>query len=96
MNPGSIGWAYVDQDGNLKSHGKIPLQMGLPSGNQDAQIVDACLQLVNLATLYACPVVCEELDFSKRKLSYERKVGSMPGCSQGGRTADSMSCLIQP
>ena len=29
MNPGSIGWAYVDGDGNLKAHGKIPLQMGL-------------------------------------------------------------------
>lgn len=44
MNPGSIGWAYVDRDGNLKAHGQIPLQMGLPSGKQDAQIVSACLQ----------------------------------------------------
>lgn len=67
MNPGSIGWAYVDQDGNLKAHGQIPLQMGFPMGKQDAQIVDACLQLVNLATLYSCPVVCEELDFSRKK-----------------------------
>ena len=73
MNPGSIGWAYVDQDGNLKAHGKIPLQMGLPSGKQDAQIVDACLQLVNLAKLYACPVVCEELDFSKKKTQLREK-----------------------
>ena len=39
----------------------------LPSGKQDAQIVDAGLQLVNLATLYSCPVVCEELDFSRKK-----------------------------
>ena len=73
MNPGSIGWAYVDRDGNLKAHGKIPLQMGLPSGKQDAQIVDACLQLVNLAKLYACPVVCEELDFSKKKTQLREK-----------------------
>lgn len=67
MNPGSIGWAYVDHDGNLKAHGQIPLLMGLPSGKQDAQIVDACLQLAALAIKYACPVVCEELDFSAKK-----------------------------
>jgi len=67
MNPGSIGWAYVDHDGNLKAHGQIPLQMGLPSGKQDAQIVDACLQLATLANTYACPIVCEHLDFSTKK-----------------------------
>jgi len=73
MNPGSIGWAYVDGDGNLKAHGKIPLQMGLPSGQQDAQIVEACLQLVALAQGYACPVVCEQLDFSKKKAQLREK-----------------------
>ncbi|MEI2582208.1 hypothetical protein [Scytonema sp. PRP1] len=67
MNPGSIGWAYVDRDGNLKNHGQIPLQMGLPSGKQDAQIVDACLQLATLADTFACPIVCEQLDFSTKK-----------------------------
>ncbi|MBD2491996.1 hypothetical protein [Aulosira sp. FACHB-615] len=67
MNPGSIGWAYIDKDGNLKSHGQIPLQMGLPSGKQDAQIVHACLHLARLATIFACPIVCEELDFSSKK-----------------------------
>lgn len=75
MNPGSIGWAYVDCNGNLKHRGKIPLQMGLPCGKQDAQIVDACLQLATLADTFACPVVCvraaspsgEELDFSTKK-----------------------------
>lgn len=67
MNPGSIGWSYVDTDGNLKAHGQIPLQMGLPSDQQQAQIVDACLSLVNLAICFACPIVCEELDFSDKK-----------------------------
>lgn len=67
MNPGSIGWAYVDIHGNLKAHGQIPLQMGLPAGKQDAQIVDACLQLAALANTYACPVVCEDLDFTRKK-----------------------------
>lgn len=67
MNPGSIGWVYVDTEGNLKAHGQIPLQMGLPTGKQDAQIVDACLQLAVLAATFACPIVCEDLDFSAKK-----------------------------
>ena len=67
MNPGSIGWAYVDFNGNLKAHGQISLQMGLPRGKQDAQIVDACLQLATLANTYSCPIICEELDFTKKK-----------------------------
>lgn len=67
MNPGSIGWAYVDGDGNLKAHGQISLQMGLPAGKQNSEIVDACLQLATIAAIYACPVVCEELDFSAKK-----------------------------
>ncbi len=68
MNPGSIGWAFVDHDGNLKAHGQIPLLWGLPRGKQDAQIVEACLQLAVLATKYLCPIVCETLDFSAKKL----------------------------
>jgi IS605 OrfB family transposase len=73
MNPGSIGWAYVDSQGNLKARGQIPLQMGLPSGKQQAQIVDACLQLAIVATKFECPVVCEELDFSTKKQSLAEK-----------------------
>ena len=69
MNPGSIGWAYVDPEGNLKAKGQILLQMGLPNGKQQAQIVNACLQLAIKATEFECPVVCEELDFSTKKQS---------------------------
>ena len=67
INPSSIGWAYVESQGNLKAQGTIPLQTGLPTGKQDAQIVDACLQLAVLASTYACPIVCESLDFSAKK-----------------------------
>ncbi len=67
MNPGSIGWADVDTEGNLKAKGQFPLQMGLPNGKQQAQIVEACLQLVTLAWIFECPIVCEELDFSTKK-----------------------------
>jgi IS605 OrfB family transposase len=73
MNPGSIGWSYLDGDGNLKAHGHIPLLMGLPKGQQDAQIVDACLQLAALATTYACPVFCEDLDFAAKKAQLREK-----------------------
>ena len=67
LNPGAVDWAYVDGDGNLKQHGKIKLLQGLPKGKQQAQIVDAGLKLVTIALLYQCPIVCEELDFTKKK-----------------------------
>ena len=67
LNPGSIGWAYVDYQGNLKAKGQIPLFMGLPHGKQQAQIVEACLSLAVLALSFHCPIVCEELDFSSKK-----------------------------
>ncbi|WP_445176214.1 hypothetical protein [Microcoleus sp.] len=73
MNPGSIGWAYVDSEGNLKAKGQIPLQMGLPSGKQQAQVVEACLQLAIVSQTFECPVVCEELDFSTKKQSLGEK-----------------------
>ena len=67
INPGSIGWAYCDADGNLREHGQIPLEMGLPKNKQDGQIVKACLQIQQLADKYASPVVVENLDFGKKK-----------------------------
>lgn len=67
MNPGSIGWAYVDTEGNLQASGRVPLQIGLSTGAQDAQIVDACCQLAVLAASFACPIVCENLDFTAKK-----------------------------
>lgn len=73
LNPSSIGWAYIDLQGNLKHHGQIPLQMGLPKGKQDSNIVDACLQLAILADTFACPIVCEELDFSDKKEQLKEK-----------------------
>ena len=67
INPGSIGWAYCDEDGNLREHGQIPLEMGLPKNQQVAHLTNACLQIQQLADKYACPVVIENLDFSKKK-----------------------------
>jgi IS605 OrfB family transposase len=67
LNPGSIGWAYIDSEGNLKAHHQIPLQTGLPQGQQQAQIVKACLEFAKLASHYQCPIVGESLDFSAKK-----------------------------
>ena len=67
LNPGSVDWAYVDGDGNLKQQGQITLEQGLPQGKQQAQIVKVCLELASLAIKHQCPLVCEELDFSKKK-----------------------------
>ncbi|MGK7872350.1 MAG: hypothetical protein AB4426_03250 [Xenococcaceae cyanobacterium] len=66
-NPSEIGWAYIDGDGNLKSHGKIPLLQGLPRNKHNAQLVNACLQIYTLAEKFECPVIKEELDFSAKK-----------------------------
>ena len=73
MNPGSIGWAYLDSQGNLKQQGSIPLQLGLPRGKQDAILVNACLELARLADTFACPLVCEELDFTTKKTQLREK-----------------------
>ncbi|MGB8691450.1 MAG: hypothetical protein WCD53_29575, partial [Microcoleus sp.] len=67
LNPGSIGWAYIDKEGNLKAHNQIPLQTGLPQGQQQAQIVKACRELAKLASHYQCPIVGESLDFCAKK-----------------------------
>ena len=67
LNPSEIGWAYIDDQGNLKALLKIPFQTGLPRGKQDAAIVDVCLQLAVIADTYACPIVCEALDFTAKK-----------------------------
>ena len=63
LNPGSVDWAYLDWDGNLKSHGKFVLQQGMPKGKMKAQLVEVSLKLAALAIKYKCPVVCEKLDF---------------------------------
>ncbi len=73
LNPTSIGWAYVDYQGNLKASGRISLQPELPLGKNQAELVDVCLQIAVLANTYSCPVVCEELDFSAKKEQLREK-----------------------
>ncbi len=73
INPSSIGWAYVDYQGNLKDCGTIPLFSGLGKNFNTQQLVNASLELAAIATKYASPVVCEELDFSLKKEQLREK-----------------------
>lgn len=67
LNPSSVGWAYVDKDGNLKDHGTISLQSGLSQGKQTAEFLRVVEILAQKASKYACPIGHELLDFSKKK-----------------------------
>ncbi|MFP5274231.1 hypothetical protein [Coleofasciculus sp.] len=73
LNPGSIGWSYVDPEGNLKHHGLLPIEMGLPRGKQDVAIRHVCFLLLGMASAYQCPIVCEQLDFSRKKTQLREK-----------------------
>ncbi len=68
LNPGSIGYALVDKDGNLRSSGNIKTNIqSQPKGRTEAVLADAVTQLTGNAVQYKCPVVVEKLDFSDKK-----------------------------
>ncbi|WP_448600814.1 IS200/IS605 family accessory protein TnpB-related protein, partial [Thermoleptolyngbya sp.] len=68
LNPGSIGWAYCDAEGNLKATGQFPVNLQDRSTEQtQAQVGDVAKQLVTLAHQYGCPIVTETLDFERKK-----------------------------
>jgi IS605 OrfB family transposase len=74
LNPDSIGWAYVDCQGNLKASGQIALHLsGKRKGQVKAIIGDAVKELTILADTYACPIVCESLDFSRKKAALRER-----------------------
>lgn len=68
LNPGSIGYARVDKDGNLAASGNIGINIqSQPQGRTEAVLADAVTQLTTLAIKYQCPIVVEKLDFSDKK-----------------------------
>lgn len=68
INPGMIGWAHVDSDGNLKHHGQFKLNLhSRRSGQTEAALHDVTRQLVTLAETMQCPIVIENLDFAAKK-----------------------------
>lgn len=68
LNASSVDWSYVDRDGNLKTHGQFPLHLsGKRRGQAKAIVADVVSQITLVARTYQCPIVCESLDFSRKK-----------------------------
>ncbi len=68
LNPGAIGWAKADKDGNLESAGQIKTNIqSQPKGRTEAILADVVTQLTQLALKYKCPIVIERLDFSHKE-----------------------------
>lgn len=68
LNPGVVGWAYCDVEGNLKAKGQFKVNLQDRSRHQTkAAIGSICAQLVTLAETFACPITVETLDFSRKK-----------------------------
>src|SRR5919202_5130744 len=68
LNPGIIGWAIGDKEGNLKDKGQIRFNLNDRSAQQiEATLGDAVKQLVDIASAHGCPIAVEHLDFSKKK-----------------------------
>lgn len=68
LNPGNIGYARVDKDGNLKESGNIKINIqSQPKGQTEAVLADAVTQLTTFALQHQCPIVVEKLDFSDKK-----------------------------
>lgn len=74
LNPGVIGWAICDKEGNLKDKGQIRLNLNDRSSEQiEATLGDAVKQLVDIASSHKCPIAVEQLDFSKKKISMKEQ-----------------------
>ncbi|NEP01189.1 MAG: hypothetical protein F6K58_21520 [Symploca sp. SIO2E9] len=62
LNPGVIGWAYCDGEGNLKAKGQIKVNLQDKSSDQTEAILgSACAELVILANTFKCPICIEKL-----------------------------------
>lgn len=68
INPKSIGYAAIDQDGNLITKGRISIDVSSKRRGQTLAIIaNVCNSLVNLALYYRMPIAFENLDFATKK-----------------------------
>jgi IS605 OrfB family transposase len=68
LNPGCIGWAKTDKDGNLQSCGQFKINIqSQPKGRTEAILAEAVTKLIKKALQYKCPIVVEQLNFSDKK-----------------------------
>ena len=70
LNAKSIDVSCVSRDGNLKWSKSYKLDFeNLSNGQRQAEMWDICANIVKLAEAEICPIVIENLDFSKKKAS---------------------------
>ena len=68
FNPGVIGWAYVDTDGNIRDKGQFRVNLhSRRSGQITATLSGVAARLSEIAQKYDCPIAAELLDFSAKK-----------------------------
>ena len=68
LNVKSIAWAYCDNQGNLKQHGQINIDLENSSNGQTTNILSQAIgQIIDIAVEKECPIVIEKLDFSSKK-----------------------------
>ena len=68
LNPGVIGWAICDVQGNLKKKGSIKIKILSKKTTQTSAILgDAVRDLIEIASESEVPIVVEKLDFSRKK-----------------------------
>jgi IS605 OrfB family transposase len=74
LNPGVIGWAYINREGNLLEKGQIRINLKDRTSHQvKATLGDAVRDLVILARERGCPIVIERLDFTKKKATMKEQ-----------------------
>ncbi len=68
LNLLSIAWAYCDNEGNLKQHGQINIDLENKSSGQTTHILSQAIgQIIDIAVDMRCLIVIEKLDFSSKK-----------------------------
>ncbi|NET62701.1 MAG: hypothetical protein F6K47_43420, partial [Symploca sp. SIO2E6] len=68
LNPGVVGWALADAEGNLKHHGQFKVDLQDKTTNQTEAILgDVCQLLATLAKTWGSPITVESLLFSRKK-----------------------------
>ncbi len=68
LNLLSIAWSYCDNEGNLKQHGQINIDLEGKTNGQTTNILSQAIgQIIDVAVDKECPIVIEKLDFSSKK-----------------------------
>ncbi len=68
LNANNIAWAYCDNDGNLKQHGQVKIDLENKSSGQATHILSLAIgKIIDIAVEKECPIVIEKLDFGSKK-----------------------------